>query len=394
MPPLNRHQFGGALGGAVVIPGLYDGHDRTFFFADYAGIKERRGVTTVNTVPSAAARIGDFSNYRDRSGQSHPDLRPAHDEAESELQLVLAGERDEPAVSPRPVPEQHHPGRPHPSGRPQYRQHLPAAQQRVGQFRQLHLDARSRDHRPRLLGARRSPLHGQRLGLRAVQLREVQPRRAAGPGQLLPADARRRRGSLRSRPLRRRHPEHAPDDAWRRVQLLEGADTHLRERAARRLCQDQSLHDAVRLRAQLRDVARHPGHQRQRHHDRPAEHRHHQLHGHLGRARVSSGQPEPVALPDRKCPGLDQGAPPDEVRIQARRSRALADDPRQHAQPHHLWHQLRQQPGDQHRRHRAGRGASLATSTARPADSFSKSQRSASSSTRRSCRTTSRSTAG
>ena len=76
VPPLNRHQFGGALGGALVIPGLYDGHDRTFFFGDYAGIKERRGVTTVNTVPSAAARIGDFSNYRDRNGNLIPIYDP------------------------------------------------------------------------------------------------------------------------------------------------------------------------------------------------------------------------------------------------------------------------------------------------------------------------------
>jgi Carboxypeptidase regulatory-like domain/TonB-dependent Receptor Plug Domain len=68
VPPLDRHQFGGALGGALVIPGVYDGHNRTFFFADYAGIRERRGVTTVNTVPTAAARTGDFSNYRDRNG--------------------------------------------------------------------------------------------------------------------------------------------------------------------------------------------------------------------------------------------------------------------------------------------------------------------------------------
>src|SRR5688572_22287596 len=68
VPPLDRHQFGGALGGALVIPGVYDGHNRTFFFADYAGIKERRGVTTVNTVPTAATRAGDFSNYRDRNG--------------------------------------------------------------------------------------------------------------------------------------------------------------------------------------------------------------------------------------------------------------------------------------------------------------------------------------
>ena len=76
VPPLDRHQFGGALGGALVIPGLYDGHSRTFFFADYSGIKERRGVTTVNTVPTAATRIGDFSDYRDRNGNLIPIYDP------------------------------------------------------------------------------------------------------------------------------------------------------------------------------------------------------------------------------------------------------------------------------------------------------------------------------
>ena len=76
VPPLDRHQFGGAIGGAVVIPGLYDGHSRTFFFADYAGIKETRGVTTVNTVPTAATRTGDFSSYRDRNGNLIPIYDP------------------------------------------------------------------------------------------------------------------------------------------------------------------------------------------------------------------------------------------------------------------------------------------------------------------------------
>ena len=64
-PPLNRHQFGGAAGGAVVIPGLYDGHSRTFFFADYAGLKEKRGQVFVNTVPDGRTRNGDFSDFRD-----------------------------------------------------------------------------------------------------------------------------------------------------------------------------------------------------------------------------------------------------------------------------------------------------------------------------------------
>ena len=66
----------GAVGGAFVLPGLYDGHSRTFFFADYTGIKERRGVTTVNTVPTAATRTGDFSDYRDRNGNIIPIYDP------------------------------------------------------------------------------------------------------------------------------------------------------------------------------------------------------------------------------------------------------------------------------------------------------------------------------
>jgi Carboxypeptidase regulatory-like domain/TonB-dependent Receptor Plug Domain len=76
VPPLDRHQFGGALGGALVIPGLYNGHNRTFFFADYSGLKERRGVTTVNTVPTEKTRTGDFSDYRDRNGNLIPIYDP------------------------------------------------------------------------------------------------------------------------------------------------------------------------------------------------------------------------------------------------------------------------------------------------------------------------------
>jgi hypothetical protein len=67
-PPLDRHQFGGAVGGPFVIPGLYDGHNRTFFFADYAGLNEKRGQVFVNTVPTAATRRGDFSDFRGTNG--------------------------------------------------------------------------------------------------------------------------------------------------------------------------------------------------------------------------------------------------------------------------------------------------------------------------------------
>ena len=75
-PPLDRHQFGAAVGGAVVVPGVYDGHNRTFFFADYAGLREKRGQVFVNTVPTALTRTGDFSDFRDASGNLIPIFDP------------------------------------------------------------------------------------------------------------------------------------------------------------------------------------------------------------------------------------------------------------------------------------------------------------------------------
>jgi hypothetical protein len=59
--PLDRHQFGAALSGPII-------KNKTFFFVDYAGIREDRGQVFVNTVPTEATRRGDFSDYRDRNG--------------------------------------------------------------------------------------------------------------------------------------------------------------------------------------------------------------------------------------------------------------------------------------------------------------------------------------
>lgn len=66
-PPLRRHQFGGAIGGPVILPGFYNGMNRTFFFADYAGLRETRGLSFVNTVPTERTRVGDFSDFRNPS---------------------------------------------------------------------------------------------------------------------------------------------------------------------------------------------------------------------------------------------------------------------------------------------------------------------------------------
>ena len=287
VPPLNRNQYGGALGGAVVLPGLYDGHNRTFFFADYSGLKERRGVTTVNTVPTVATRTGDFSDYRDRNGNLIPIYDPLTTRLDAQGRVI----RDQ-------FPNNMIPANRHPPRRSQPGEPVSAAEHRRRQLRQLHLDTRSRDHRQRLLGPYRSPYLGQRLVLRAVQLRQVQAGRAARSGELLSADAARSRRPVRSRSVRRRHPEHAADHAWRRVQLLEGDQADARQRAPHRLCQDRAVHHPVRLRALLRSVARHQRHQRQRHHDRTPQHQHHEFHGAFGRPELPAGQSEAVPLPD------------------------------------------------------------------------------------------------
>ncbi|MEK7830495.1 MAG: carboxypeptidase-like regulatory domain-containing protein, partial [Acidobacteriota bacterium] len=62
-PPFRRNQFGGYASGPVWVPKVYSGKNRTFFFADYAGTREVRGQTFVNSVPTAKARTGDFSEY-------------------------------------------------------------------------------------------------------------------------------------------------------------------------------------------------------------------------------------------------------------------------------------------------------------------------------------------
>jgi hypothetical protein len=59
--PLHRNQFGGNVGGPVLVP-HYNGRDRTFFFFAYEATRQELGQTSSSTVvPTALERTGNFS---------------------------------------------------------------------------------------------------------------------------------------------------------------------------------------------------------------------------------------------------------------------------------------------------------------------------------------------
>jgi hypothetical protein len=57
-----RNQFGATLGGPIVLPHVFSGHKKTFFFGSYEGLRAASPVTSTLTVPTAAERGGDFSS--------------------------------------------------------------------------------------------------------------------------------------------------------------------------------------------------------------------------------------------------------------------------------------------------------------------------------------------
>jgi len=60
-PLLRQNQFGGALGGPVLLPG-YNGRNRTFFFVSYQGLRVHQQGIALTTPLTAAERTGDFSD--------------------------------------------------------------------------------------------------------------------------------------------------------------------------------------------------------------------------------------------------------------------------------------------------------------------------------------------
>jgi len=65
-----QNQFGFNLGGPVIIPKLFNGKNKTFFFVDYEGFRLREGVSYTETVPTAQERTGDLSGLAAQQGVS------------------------------------------------------------------------------------------------------------------------------------------------------------------------------------------------------------------------------------------------------------------------------------------------------------------------------------
>ncbi len=78
-PSIHMHNFGGYLGGPLLIPHVYNGHNRTFFFASYEGLRLPKQQPILVSVPSVAMRQGNLCSYLNGQGVSQvyqPDGTP------------------------------------------------------------------------------------------------------------------------------------------------------------------------------------------------------------------------------------------------------------------------------------------------------------------------------
>ena len=144
-PEVTYDRPGFSLGGPVVIPGLYDGHDRTFAFGAVEWLYDTFPEPGPRTVPSLAMRTGDFS-----------ELLP--DRSESRR-----------ARRPDCFPRQHHPVESHQPDRAAVDEILPGAKPagHAGQ-QQLLLQQSAIGHLLLDFDPRRSPNHRQAAHVRAL----------------------------------------------------------------------------------------------------------------------------------------------------------------------------------------------------------------------------------
>ncbi len=60
--PFRQNQFGASFGGPIIVPKIYNGKNKTFFFFAYEGWRYRQPTNSLYVVPSSAELSGDFSH--------------------------------------------------------------------------------------------------------------------------------------------------------------------------------------------------------------------------------------------------------------------------------------------------------------------------------------------
>jgi hypothetical protein len=68
--------WGGTIGGPVILPKLYNGHSKTFFLGSFDIFNKNQGLASFGTVPTVAEKQGDFSNFVDTTGKQIPIYDP------------------------------------------------------------------------------------------------------------------------------------------------------------------------------------------------------------------------------------------------------------------------------------------------------------------------------
>ena len=72
-PKFHQNDFGLAIGGPVRLPHLYDGKDKTFFFANFEGFRvSNAGSVQYGSVPTAQERTGDLSDIGVAGSSTNP----------------------------------------------------------------------------------------------------------------------------------------------------------------------------------------------------------------------------------------------------------------------------------------------------------------------------------
>jgi len=87
-PYLNRNEWGESIGGPVIIPKLYDGHNKTFFFFSWEDIRNLQYSTSQQSFPTVAMRNGDFRGITDAIGRPYNFYDPMTTGGDNSRQII------------------------------------------------------------------------------------------------------------------------------------------------------------------------------------------------------------------------------------------------------------------------------------------------------------------